>query len=155
MTCTHHHSPERICVGVDGSVASHAAVRWAIDHARSGDTVTLVHAWQTSPAAFETAGMVDPDDDSVARAFLRHELARMEALPRDPGVELVGEVVHGDPSDCLCAAAADLLVVGAGGHGRIIGALLGSVSASLAHHAHVPLVIVPTPQPARPSAESS
>lgn len=154
MTSTQYHSPERICVGIDGSIASHAAVRWAIDHARSGDTVTLVHAWQPSPARSGTA-MVDPDDDSGARAFLRHELARMAALPRDPGVELVGEVAHGDPSDCLCAAAADLLVVGAGGHGRMVGALLGSVSASLAHHAHVPLVIVPTPQPATPSAESS
>ena len=41
--------PETIAVGIDGSLASRAAVRWAIDHARPGDTVNLVHAWKPSP----------------------------------------------------------------------------------------------------------
>ena len=40
MTTTILHRPERIVVGIDGSVASHAAVRWAITHGRSGDSVT-------------------------------------------------------------------------------------------------------------------
>ena len=34
---------ERISVGVDGSLASRAAVRWALEHAGPGDSVTLVH----------------------------------------------------------------------------------------------------------------
>ncbi len=137
-----HHQPERIAVGIDGSIASHAAVRWAIDHARPGDTVALLHAWQPSPATVET-GLTQRDDDTGARAFVRHELARFEALPRDHNVTLDGEVLHGDARDCLCATDVDLLVVGAGGHGTLVGALLGSVSAHLAHHARVPLVIVP------------
>lgn len=41
---TDHRDPERIAVGIDGSIASHHAVCWAIDHARAGDTITLLHA---------------------------------------------------------------------------------------------------------------
>lgn len=141
MIARHHH-PETIAVGIDGSIASHAAVRWAIDHARPGDTVVLCHAWQPSPAAVES-GLSHPDDDSGAHSFVRHELARIDALPREEGVAIEGKVLHGDARDCLCDIGADLLVVGTGGHGPLVAALLGSVSTHLAHHASVPLVIVP------------
>ena len=151
MTSEHHHA-ERIAVGIDGSIASHAAVRWAIDHARSGDTVILCHAWQPSPVTVET-GLVHPDDDSGANTFVRHELSRINALPRDADVTVEGEVLHGDARDCLCGFDADLLVVGTGGHGTLLGALLGSVSAHLAHHARVPIVIVP--QHCRPDSEAT
>ena len=144
-TATPHRHPERIAVGIDGSIASHAAARWAIEHARPGDTVIFVHAWHPSPVSFET-GLIDPHDDCGARNFVRHELARFEALPRDPAVSLASDMLYGDPRNCLVDANVDLLVVGAGGHGAVIGALLGSVSAHLAHHTRVPLVIVPTPQ---------
>ncbi len=72
--------PERIVVGIDGSPTSRAAVRWAIGHARPGDSVTLVHAWRASPAMVD-AGLVDPED-AAARSLARHELTRAEALPR-------------------------------------------------------------------------
>ena len=136
------HRPERIVVGTDGSVASHAAVRWAIDHAQPGDTVTLVHVWHPSPVTVET-GLVDPQDDSGARHFVAHELARIEALPRERNVTVAALVLRGDARDALCGYAADLMVIGAGGHGRLIGAVLGSVSAHVVRHIHVPLVIVP------------
>lgn len=153
MTASHHR-PERIAVGIDGSVASHAALRWAVDHARPDDTVTLIHAWQPSPITIE-AKSADRDDDSAAHRLVNHELARIEALPRDPGVALVGAVVHGDPRDCLgdIAGEADLVVIGAGGHGSVLGALLGSVSAHLAHHVQVPLVIIPASPGDRPPKE--
>lgn len=139
-----HRHPERIAVGIDGSTASHAAVRWAIDHAQPGDTVVLLHAWQAFPATVET-GLVDADDDSGAQNFVRHELARIAALPRQDAVTVTGDVFHGDARDCLCDADADLLVVGAGAHSSLVGALLGSVSAHLARQAHRPVVIVPNP----------
>lgn len=142
MVTTALHRPERIVVGVDGSVASHAAVRWAVTHAQPGDTVTLTHAWQPSPAMIE-AGLVDPDDESCAQRFINRELARIEALPRDVDVTLATEVLHGDPRDRLTAATADLIVVGAGDHSRLMSAVLGSVSDHLTRHARVPVLIVP------------
>lgn len=144
MTTTLHHRPERIAVGVDGSVASHAAVRWAIAHARSGDSVTLIHVWQPSPVTIET-GLVDPNDDSGAQHFIDRELARTEALPREPEVVVCAKAIRGNPGDGLGSVSTDLLVVGAGGHGRLVGALLGSVSAHLLRHARVPLVTIPPP----------
>lgn len=98
MTSTGFHDAERIVVGIDGSLASHAAVRWAIKHARPGDTVTLVHAWEASASMVDVA-LVDADDDSPSRS--------------------------------------------AGGHSRLTGMVLGSVSAHLSRHCPVPLVIVP------------
>ena len=151
---TARHHPERIAVGIDGSIASHAAVRWAIDHARPGDTVTLVHAWETSSVTIET-GLIDPDDDSGPRSFVRHELARVAALPRDQDVTIAGDVLHGDARHSLCDTDVDLLVVGSGGHGRLAGALLGSISAHLAQHSRIPLVIVPNPcEPGHPARSS-
>jgi nucleotide-binding universal stress UspA family protein len=138
---------ERIVVGIDGSLCSHAAVRWAVGHAHAGDTVTLVHAWHASPSMVG-AGLTDPIDDSAARSFARHELARARALTHDEAVTIDCAVVRGDAQDCLSSTPADLLVVGARGHGALANLFLGSVSAHLARHCLVPLVIVPCPAPA-------
>jgi nucleotide-binding universal stress UspA family protein len=137
--------PERIVVGIDGSLCSHAAVRWALDHARRGDTVTLVHAWQASPSVVG-ADLVDPTDDHAARTFAHRELARARALPNADTIELSYKVINGDAGDCLSNQTSDLVVVGARGHAGLAGILLGSVSTHLARHCPVPLVIVPCPE---------
>ena len=137
-----HARPETIAVGIDGSLASRAAVRWAINHARPGDTVDLVHAWQPSPTLVAT-GLAQQDDDAPARRLLKHELAHIAALPRDEHVTVTGHVVHGDPRDLLCQTDADLIVVGSDGRGALARALLGSVCDRLTHHGHRPVVIVP------------
>ena len=152
MTTTADRQPERIVVGIDGSPSSRAAVRWAIAHARPDDTIVLVHAWEPSPAMVD-AGLVDRRDDSAARGLAHHELARAQALPRDDHITLSCDVVHGDARDCLSHEQAALLIVGARGRGGLASVLLGSVSAHLAHHCSVPLVIVPGPgNAARPQA---
>jgi nucleotide-binding universal stress UspA family protein len=55
---------------------------------------------------------------------------------------------HGLPAEELLEAAADtdadMIVVGARGTGGFKKLLLGSVSSHLAHHAHCPVVIVPS-----------
>jgi nucleotide-binding universal stress UspA family protein len=148
-----------IAVGVDGSVASRAAVRWALGHARPGDTVELVHAWK--PSASDPVN--DPaDDDALALRFGAHELAHARALRRDPAVELRVAVIEGDPKDCLCGLGVDLLVVGASARPGVAGHRLGSVSGYLARHVIRPLVIVPCPTgrapgraPGRPPAGTS
>jgi nucleotide-binding universal stress UspA family protein len=133
---------EVIAVGVDGSLASRAAVRWALGHARPGDTVELVHAWK--PAASDPVN--DPaDDDALARRFGAHELAHARALRRDPAVELRVTVIEGDARECLSGLGARLLVVGASARHGVGGHRLGSVSGYLARHVSRPLVIVPCP----------
>ncbi|MFN0027097.1 MAG: universal stress protein [Acidimicrobiales bacterium] len=139
---------ESIAVGVDGSLCSHAALRWAIQHARAGDRVTLVHAWEPSPST-SSSGLVSSEDDSGAHHLVQHELARAGNLTPAKGVELSCEVLHGDPRRMLCDYRADLIVIGAGGHGPLAAAVLGSVSAHLARHCTVPLVLVPQNRPRR------
>lgn len=137
--------PETIMVGVDGSLAAHAALRWAADHAQAGDTLSLVHVWEPSPSLAETGR--DAADDRGVGDVGRHELARAQLLTRGRGIEVTCAVLTGDPRSRLCEERPDLLVVGAGGHGPITGKLLGSVSSHLAQHCAVPLVIVPAHAP--------
>jgi nucleotide-binding universal stress UspA family protein len=137
---------ERIVVGVDGSANGRAALRWTISHARAGDTVCLVHAWCASPAVVE-AGLARPDDDTAAKACLRHEASRARDLGPRPGVEITTSAVHGDPRPALleAARAADLLVIGARGHSGVAGLLMGSACSYLTRHAQCPTVVVPCP----------
>ena len=133
---------ERISVGVDGSPASRAALRWAIHHAREGDSITLVYVWEPS-AAMVDVGLCEPDDDAAARGLAHRELVRAELLLTDSGVTLRTEVIRGDPRHCLVDLDTDLLVVGGGGHGAVAGRLLGSVSSYVTRHSRGPVVVVP------------
>ena len=60
-------------------------------------------------------------------------------------VTLEREFVRGTPRPALAAQGehADLVVVGARGHGAVGAALLGSVSTWLLHHLHRPIAVVP------------
>ena len=143
---TRDRQPEHIVVGTDGSLNAHAAIRWAIDHAREGDTVTLVHAWEPAPPSADPIA-ADADPAGAARQFIERECARANALARCDNVTIRGEAVEADPTHCLAGSDCDLVVVGTRGHSRVAEMLLGSVIAHLAQHCHRPLVIVPHEQP--------
>lgn len=134
--------PQHITVGVDGSIESHAALRWAVDHAHPGDTVHLVHAWQPAYAA----GIEGGDDDTGALRLVGREVARTRLLIGDQSIAVSGEVLYGAPGDCLAQLTTDLVVVGARHHPLVIDALLGSVCRSLLRHSPVPVVVVPDRQ---------
>jgi nucleotide-binding universal stress UspA family protein len=57
------------------------------------------------------------------------------------------EAIEGDPVERIAALAGhggfDLIVIGTRQRGRLGAALLGSVSAGVAAHAHVPVLVVP------------
>lgn len=130
-----------VLVGVDGSDHSVTALDFAFDVAhRTNAPMVAVHVWW--------AGRMAPDADvrhwaETAGAVLGDALEPWRA--KFPDVRLEEKLVRGaDVAEDLVAesAHAGLVVVGTRGHGGFAGLLLGSVSLSVAQHAHCPVAIV-------------
>jgi nucleotide-binding universal stress UspA family protein len=149
-----------IVVGVDGSVGSIEALKWAARWAEhTGDHIQAVYAWQR-PSAFGVAYLPpdwQPEDD--ARVVL--EEAIRAAFGEAPPSVLVATSFEGPAAPILehASQGAQLLVVGSRGHGEIVGALLGSVSLHCTAHARCPVVVVrprrpPPKEPALASASA-
>jgi nucleotide-binding universal stress UspA family protein len=134
-----------IVVGVDGSRASRAALRWAVRQAQlTGAVIDAVTAWQTPPSfAWISQG---PKGVGDYRAEAHRVLA--EAVSQTGGVEagvkIEPWVQEGHPAHVLIEASrgAQMLVVGSRGHGGFASALLGSVSQNCVHHASCPVLVV-------------
>ena len=144
---------QHVVVGVDGSMASRAAVRWAVEHAHPGDSITLLHVWRPSRFTVDD-GSGSPDERSVAEHFAHRELQHADFLPRADGVTLSCRIREGDAGACLTSEKADLLVVGTGRHGRLVGKIIGSASSRIGEHCGVPVVVVPCPIEPAPGATS-
>jgi len=151
-TSREHAAPDagRIVVGVDGSARSMAALQWALDEARlRGAFVHAVMAWQHVQPYGESLGLgLSLDDHDALASAAAAEVARLGEQTRSADVSTTWAAVEGHPAWVLVAAAddADLLVVGARGHGGFVGMLLGSVSQHLLSHARCPVVVIPDPQ---------
>lgn len=141
-------TPGRIVVGVDGSTASDAALRWALQQAiLTGADIEAVACWQSPPIAtgFAPTAYLDVDLSGPIGDAARTAIA--DAVAANPGsadVTVQTRVVEGYPAGVLVDAAtdADLLVVGSRGHGELRGMLLGSVGLHCASHAPCPVVVV-------------
>lgn len=138
-----------LVLGADGSVGAAAAMAWAVEHAPPLEAeVVVVHSIDVT-AAFPAPG-VDGGaflvDDSV-RASMRDALVSWCAPLRDAGIAHRTELYEGNVAQALTRVAADCerptIVVGRRGHGGFAELVLGSVPHALAHHADVPVVIVP------------
>jgi nucleotide-binding universal stress UspA family protein len=145
-----------IVVGVDGSDASHAALRWAAEEAklRSASLVAL-HAWSFVPAqpigdpgmlavpAGDLPGQLDAESDAAQVSLDR---AVADAITGSD-VELERRLVEGDAGEALVASSEDAVLVVVGSHGRsgFKAALLGSVSRHVVNHAACPVVVVKSP----------
>ena len=134
-----------IVVGVDGSPGSLAALRWAIREASArGQAVHAVTAWD-GPTESTFGDMATVGDLHPVIAAERILVAALvDAGATDSHVTVTTAPVQGHPAEVLMQQAerAELLVVGSRGHGRIFGALLGSVSQYLAGHAACPVVVI-------------
>ncbi|MEO8694712.1 MAG: universal stress protein [Acidimicrobiales bacterium] len=140
--------PRRIVVGVDGSANSIAALRWAAERAQvSGVTIRAVFAWRlppVSPTPPEISGGLPPTNVvGHAAAVTLDDFLREAALPPDVNVEPIN--VEGTPAKVLVdeGAHAELLVLGARGHGGFTGLLLGSVATAVTRHAQCPVAVIP------------
>jgi nucleotide-binding universal stress UspA family protein len=145
----------RIVVGTDGSRSACAAVAWAArEAALRGVELQVIHAWTPGLAAYPSPWYT-PSDVGVEASFEASqtiaarvcETAREQAAAAAPGVKVRCEAIEGGSTQVLLEQSgdADLLVVGARGHGGFIGLVLGSVSDQCARHAHIPVVVVPPP----------
>ncbi|WP_433618699.1 universal stress protein [Dactylosporangium sp. CA-139114] len=140
----------RVVVGVDGSHDAGHALGFAFEQAAfRGAGLTAVHAYWFSSAA-EAGGIaaVVYDEDEV-----REEQRRMAAeslagwRERYPEADVRLNIVRGPAGGVLTDASggAELLVVGARGHGGFPGLRLGSVSQAVLHHARCPVAVVRSP----------
>ena len=133
----------RVVVGTDGSTRGQQALRWAAAEARArGAELDVVHAWQVQALAASPWGPAMPDIGGI-EAAAREALDLALADPALEGVEASGHLVNGGPSRALIelAEGAGLVVAGSRGLGRVGGALLGSVTRQLLHHAPCPVVV--------------
>jgi nucleotide-binding universal stress UspA family protein len=136
-----------VLVGHDGSKCAQEALIWAAAlAARARLALHVVRAWNLvtapRPAGWEP-GYVPPmtDFEQAVRDELDAQVARASL---DPSVRVTTHVLHRAPAAGLIETAegADLLVVGARGHGGFSGLLLGSVSDQCVHHAPCPVTVV-------------
>ena len=136
---------ETVVVGCDGSPNSMEALRWAIDFAPPGGTVVVAWVWDATPLAVGADAFFFPDASDLAAERFHHLVDAVAEQARSRNVTLEREFVRGTPRSALAAQAenADLVVVGARGHGAVGAALLGSVSTWLLHHVHRPIAVVP------------
>jgi nucleotide-binding universal stress UspA family protein len=142
MTASAEHE---IVVGVDGSPASAAALRWAGQQARlTGCALRAVMAWEIEPTLSIGWPPVprNPDAEQRARSIL---LAAVKSgLGENSDLSVAATAVEGAASEVLSALSreAELLVVGNRGHRHAAEAVLGSVSQHCVFGARCPVVVV-------------
>ncbi|MBP2328764.1 nucleotide-binding universal stress UspA family protein [Kibdelosporangium banguiense] len=136
-----------IVVGVDGSPASEAAIKFAFEEASlRGCALIALHTW--------TEIFIDPElnvdriafDTTVLEQRERELLSqRLAGWPEKyPDVQVTRVVKQDRPVRALLDydEEAQLLVVGSRGLGGYHGMLLGSTSQALMHYTQTPLVVV-------------
>jgi len=143
-----------VVVGVDGSEASAAALRFAIEEAARRDAHLVVANgwWVDSPHSTKDALPFITIDRREFQDRSRELMERMlDDATRTLGcrvenVEL--KAMEASPTQALVRLTdrAGLLVVGSRGRGGVAGLLLGSVSQQCLQHAYCAVVVVPAPE---------
>jgi nucleotide-binding universal stress UspA family protein len=134
-----------IVVGIEGTVASEGALRWAIrEAALRGCPVKVVHAWDFI-AARDAGRMTEHEEKTASECMLD---AAVACAIRDVGMspEVVTRSVKGATARVLLTEAegAELLVLGRGHRSGVFDIVRNSVSAECVRRATCPVVVIPT-----------
>jgi nucleotide-binding universal stress UspA family protein len=140
-----------ITVGIDGSPHSARALEWAVNEAATRHcpvTVLTVHpvpmsGWTGNPITLPR----DPEDAEDAYHAAEEMTQKIVSQLGDAKpASVTVRAVTGYPAEELIDASrdADLVVVGSRGAGGFARLLIGSVSSQVMHHAHCPVVMVPS-----------
>ncbi len=135
----------RIVVGIDGSLGSTRALKWALEEAQVRSASLLgVYAWQYPPIG---TFLVGPRRGYEVTAHEILNAATEDAADRAPQVPLEVVARFEDTVPALLDASkdAELLVAGATGHGGFEGSRLGSVAHQCARHAECAVVVARLP----------
>ncbi|HYB37051.1 MAG TPA: universal stress protein [Mycobacterium sp.] len=146
-----------IIVGVDGSPASNAAIRWAVrDAVVRHLPVTLVHVvhpvvatWPQIPAP----GGLAVWQENEGRRMLNDALKVAQDTAKDNRpIQIKSEIIFSTTLPTLVdlSKEAELMVVGNCGREALARGLLGSVSSSLVRRAHCPVAVIRDEDPPMP-----
>ena len=141
----------RIVVGVDGSAASDASVRWAVTESVMRKLpITLIHVVAPTPIDSTMApnGTIPPLRLDQARQVIEHSRQIAAELTDRQQPPAHGEIAYASVISTLIDASKDahMIVVGSRGLDAFNGYRLGSVSAGLLRHAHCPIAVVHDPE---------
>ncbi|KZS67646.1 universal stress protein [Mycobacterium ostraviense] len=140
-----------IVVGIDGLPSSTTAVQWAARDAEMRNVpIHLVHViapmatsegWSGLPILANNAGW---QEERAREIIEQADKVVAEATSTSRAPHVTREVLHAAivPALVDLSKSADMVVVGCRGQGGVAGALLGSVSSGLAHHAHCPVAVI-------------
>jgi nucleotide-binding universal stress UspA family protein len=136
---------KHIIWATDGSEAAARALPTALELAEATQASLLViHADEQFSG--RAAGLSTLADEGEIEARLEAQVGELHQAGADISLRVIRGVTR-DPADLIAEVArdthADVIVVGTRGHGRLAGALLGSVTQRLLHVAPCPVLAVP------------
>ncbi|MFD8544472.1 universal stress protein [Streptomyces sp. NPDC059649] len=143
---------QAVTVGLDGSVESFAAARWAAGEAlRHHRTLCLLHAWPMLSAT--AVGAPSEADQNYWSERLVHD-ARSELHEHYPELDLTEALVAEDATTALLEAAARswMLVLGSRGLGPAESFFLGDIAMDVVGRAERPVTLVRAGTSAEPSS---
>ena len=146
--------PSQLVVGVDGSAASDAAVRWATREATIRRLpLKLLHV--VAPSVLDSTmapdGTWTQQQEDQARQIIEQAQRIVDAQTGDkpPSVQAQVLYAHVVPTFIEASRDAYMIVVGSRGQDLFGRHSLGSVSSGLLHHAQCPVAVVHAPESAQ------
>lgn len=147
-----------VMLATDGSPTAERATDTAIELAKLLDTeLVVVTVWNIPYTTVGFAPAPLPADvGKPLETDARKTATAAAARAQEAGVETRLAVLRGFPAEEICLAAEEyqprFLVIGSHGWGAVKRAVFGSVSTTVLHHAHCPVLVVPRADVEAPAA---